>query len=64
MVSKLSKSKFTKGFARKSFLGSAYPSMRQQADAMDRRMGTNVKAQFGKIDKGKRVSTKLNFKRM
>lgn len=51
MPRKLSKKGFTSGFSSKSFLGSAYPSVRMMAPTMDRRMGTSVSSQFAKLDK-------------
>lgn len=42
-----------KGFAKKSFLGSAYPSLRASAPRLDKKMGTNVSAQFNNLPKSK-----------
>lgn len=52
-MAQLSKSLFMKGFAKKSFLGSAYPSLRASAPRLDKKMGTNVSAQFNNLPKSK-----------
>lgn len=46
MVKKLSRRKFLAGFKRKSFLGSAFPSVRASAPIADKRFGTNLTKAF------------------
>jgi len=63
MAKKLSKKKFTSGFAKKSFLGSAYPQMSSpSARMMQSRFGVDVAGQQAGL--GVKKSKGFSFKKL
>jgi len=66
MAKRLSKKAFTSGFAKNSFLGSAYPQMSSNsARMMEKRFGVNIKGQQkGLASSNKKDSGTFSFKKM
>lgn len=55
---KLTKKAFTSGFAKKSFLGSAFPSVRQSAPRTARIVGSTAENSFKTIDNQSKLISK------
>jgi len=65
MAKRLSKKAFTSGFAKNSFLGSAYPQMSSDsARMMQKRFGVNIEAQQKGLGSSKKKDTgSFSFKK-